>query len=795
MTTEIVQWDFFLAYSSADKPIAESIYNLLSQHCKVFLDYHCLLLGDEWDQEIAYAQRQSRVTIVLISDNTNNAYYAREEIAAAVNMARLDREAHRVVPVFLDTPRFDANKVPYGLRLKHGLFLSSSGGVPGIVNRLVDLLNQINRLTKYTKTKPTDGTVTSVFKECFFNFNKAGKWIKNAQLDEHFLERAGSSYSKQLEQRYDLMRIFGMNRPVPLRSIYTRVNILEKITSRQRESVEDLQKYFDRDRRGFGIRRETRTGTEIVNKLSKIIVLGKPGSGKTTFLKYTALQASDGKLEKKLVPIYISLKNFSDSNKPLLNYLVEQFAICKFPDAFSFIKSMLEDGRCLILFDGLDEVTKSREDDTIRQISEFADSYRRNQIILSCRIAAYNYWFHDFTDVEVADFNEDQIRSFIVNWFGDDTLKGDLCWAELMRQPPIKELATIPLLLTLLCLAFDETISFPSNKAELYEEALDALLKKWDTSRSIKREEVYKNLSLRRKESMFSRIAVVTFENDQYFIQQRTPKKYIADFITHLPEINQQDLDVDSEAILKAIEAHHGIFVERARNIYSFSHLTFQEYFTAKYIVDNARDGTLKRLVEQHLMKEKWREVFTLTGGMLESADDFVLQINRKINSLVDQHLGAFLYNIHSNSKLLSLIPEFFKTLTKKEIPPACVRAFAIFLTLELTRMFDFNRKRTRSLFSSVTSSREAAHNLALSFQFTRSFPFGTARLTELSHLAYDADIDINFDYDFTHNIDRALKLMAKLNMYIKANFLLVTCLQSDSYVSTKTRQSIMEGL
>ena len=57
---------------------------------------------------------------------------------------------------------------------------------------------------------------------------------------------------------------------------------------------------------------------------------------------------------------------------------------------------------------------------------------------------------------------------------------------------------------------------------------------------------------------------------------------------------------------MKSIEAQHGLLVERAKGIYSFSHLTFQEYFTAQKIVNDQR---LPDLVE-HITEKRWREVF-----------------------------------------------------------------------------------------------------------------------------------------------------------------------------------------
>jgi predicted NACHT family NTPase len=83
--------------------------------------------------------------------------------------------------------------------------------------------------------------------------------------------------------------------------------------------------------------------------------------------------------------------------------------------------------------------------------------------------------------------------------------------------------------------------------------------------------------------------------------------------------------------VLKAIEAQHGIFVERARGIYSFSHLTFQEYFTAKYIVENAGKRSLERLVSSYLFKPHWREVILNTAGIVQEADHLLKLIIAKV--------------------------------------------------------------------------------------------------------------------------------------------------------------------
>ena len=98
---------------------------------------------------------------------------------------------------------------------------------------------------------------------------------------------------------------------------------------------------------------------------------------------------------------------------------------------------------------------------------------------------------------------------------------------------------------------------------------------------------------------------------------------------------------MDSEAVLKSIEAQHGLFVERAKSIYSFSHLTFQEYFAAREIVANSAYKNLVR----HLTEKRWREVFLLTTSMMRNADELLRLMKQKADEIVetDEKLQRFL--------------------------------------------------------------------------------------------------------------------------------------------------------
>ena len=82
---------FFIAYAAPDAAVAERLYCLLAMESTVFLDRRSLRLGDDWDRELVAAQRRAEITVVLVSDHTEEGFYQREEIATAIDIAQQDR--------------------------------------------------------------------------------------------------------------------------------------------------------------------------------------------------------------------------------------------------------------------------------------------------------------------------------------------------------------------------------------------------------------------------------------------------------------------------------------------------------------------------------------------------------------------------------------------------------------------------------------------------------------------------------------------------------------------------------
>jgi len=304
-------------------------------------------------------------------------------------------------------------------------------------------------------------------------------------------------------------------------------------------------------------------------------------------------------------------------------------------------------------------------------------------------------------------------------------------------------------------------------------------------------------------------------------------------------------LHLDGESLLKSIEAQHGLLVERARGIYSFSHLTFQEYFTSRYIADPTLplQPALKKLAT-HITEKRYREVFRLTVGMLPQADDLLRYMKHQVDRGLAQDL-----------QLQAFLAWVWKKAHSTNTPYKNVAVRAYYLSLELVRVLGLVRARALKLACDLdtdlsrTLSCILSCNRDIDIDITLDFAFELVR---------DLDIDLNLDLSFALDqaliaekiagCDPKLKLKiqelkaqlpncenpeafrqwllnhgqswvnplrtvmiehrnighdwqftdeqkAKLQQYYDANKLLVDCLNSDCYVTKATRQYIEDTL
>ncbi len=518
------------------------------------------------------------------------------------------------------------------------------------------------------------------------------------------VQKLRSAHYEKIQAQCGTLHLLDIARPIAINDIYIDVNVLEEITSKRWLEISDLQKldtnkfnYCDFSKPCS----EKMMGLEIVKKYSHLMVLGKTGSGKTTFLQSIAINCNQGIFQPDYLPIFISLKDFAEdirdrNQTSLLIYLSEYFI--NFGISEQELVKVFAHGRALVLLDGLDEVTKEYSGKVIQKIRIFIEKFYKNQTIITARIAAQYYQFQGFTEVEIADFTKTKIARFAEKWFlavaKNSAAQAEKLANKLMRKLEltenlsILELAATPIFLNLICLAFNSLENFPTNRCEFYKQALDLLLVRWDEAKGVTRDQIYRDFSSLHKIKLLSRVAAIIFTQENDFQSESTMWQIIADYLVNLPNATTdvETLELESTAVLRAIEVQHGLLTERARGIYTFSHSIFQEYLTVREVITN--NQLLKEFVN-HLNEHRWRNIYLLSVGMLKPVDSLLQLMKEKIDNLAvtNARLGNFLEwvvqksaTVNTSYHAASVRAFYFTIALPPEYPLACNQELAMSL-------------------------------------------------------------------------------------------------------------------
>ena len=451
-------------------------------------------------------------------------------------------------------------------------------------------------------------------------------------------KNASHDYSNHYKNRHGqiIVTCVGMEPARSLDNVYVAVQFLDKRRAATYGSTEDIENAF-REREGshsVSTSDDRHKGMRTANDEQYLMVLGGPGVGKSTFLRKVGLEAlkgEDGNFEHTCTPVFLELKRFTEDQINIESWITEEFKVCGYPYPEQMTKATLKSGELLILFDGLDEVPTPNVNNVFNKIRDFVDQYSKNRFIVSCRPAAYTGGFTGFAVVEVAEFDDTQIQAYINNWFafGSNRKKetAQQCWEALdaPEHQAIRALAQNPLSLTLLCTTYESSQSFPSNRTILYERILNIFLKKWTAEKHVHRAPpVSPYLDILTVKEILSEIAVKNLKADRVLFSEN-------ELINQIQEFFQRNTNIpttfDASKILDTILVDPGLFVERANGVYSFLHLTFQEYLTANYFVSTQ---SIQQLVAEHLHKDRWREVFLFAAELLPEADSLLITMEAK---------------------------------------------------------------------------------------------------------------------------------------------------------------------
>ncbi len=369
----------------------------------------------------------------------------------------------------------------------------------------------------------------------------------------------------------------------------------------------------------------------------RMVVLGDPGAGKTTMLRYLALQMDlDAAAQLSYLPVYVELGRFVESGMDdLLNFAAADWdRRYGFPNALPYIEQQLHEGKSALLLDGLDEVLVGATPDEAQkayklvadEINRLDTRFSKAPIAVTCRKAGWRGGLKGFQTLEVLDFSWEQIQQLVNNWFKSNPAKAKGLRQALALNLRMQTLAANPLILSLIAIVYEEQLELPERRAELYNRCVEVLLREWDSHRGIKR---FSQFTADRKRDLLKEVAWHFHIDGRRYFAEAELLHLVAGF---LPTIDIPPSE--SKAILEEIAAQYGLLKVQAHGWYGFLHLTFQEYLAA--LAANEKGATGLQEVVAHRSDSWWEEVILLLAGRMHDATPLLLGL---LGHSIDQPL------------------------------------------------------------------------------------------------------------------------------------------------------------
>jgi formylglycine-generating enzyme required for sulfatase activity len=405
------------------------------------------------------------------------------------------------------------------------------------------------------------------------------------------------------------------------------------------------------------LREETRkmTALEALIFNRRIVLLGDPGGGKSTFVRFItyclamhSLDPRAGWLERlsgwnaeeaEILPVVLILRDYAASLPKELPAKAEAAHLCGFLKArldaqhlaFAFgpIEEALENGNALVMLDGLDEVTMVEQRVFIRDaVQAFMERFPGNRYLITCRFLSYlppikgkpDFRLTKVAEFRLAPFDDKKIDAFIECWYYEMGLPEKIEKLKVaVRQTDIQVLASNPMLLTVMAMVHVFSGELPNERVKLFEEVIDLLLFRWEAQKPGGGED---------KQNLKTLLREAGRNEDDL-------KRVISElaFQAHARTGRQKDklADISFESLLKGLaglvgsydqaqrvidimQERAGLLLEREPGVFTFPHRTFQEYMAGTYLVQK-RENFIPNALELTDEGDAWQQVILLAAG------------------------------------------------------------------------------------------------------------------------------------------------------------------------------------
>ena len=401
---------------------------------------------------------------------------------------------------------------------------------------------------------------------------------------------------------------------------------------------------------------------EAAEKHQKLVLLGDPGSGKSTFVRQLIVQECTRELDQKrpgLLPVFIALRDLApslrtislagskkESRRVLAEHLLNQACAeakgLGVPECTDHMRHAFVDGSVLLVLDGMDEVPlidRARVRDCVRAAFQ---TYNFKKAIVTCRIRSYggDALLEEFDSYELQPFTTDQIAAFVKAWYvAQQVLKrieaqkiegriADLSAAA--TNEPLLELAENPMLLTTMTIVHQEETRLPNERVVLYNKAVEILLRRWQEQRGGLPEVLADFLKSDDKvRPVVERLAFAAHSRKEDTAMADLSRDEALAILEEDEFFGDSGLAIE---FLDYVDQKSGLLVGRGGKgsrpaLYSFPHRTFQEYLAGCYLVGRR---TPKKLIGEKAEEGEYWSVAVQLGA------EELLYNRRSLNQLLD---------------------------------------------------------------------------------------------------------------------------------------------------------------
>lgn len=355
-----------------------------------------------------------------------------------------------------------------------------------------------------------------------------------------------------------------------------------------------------------------------------IFITGAGGLGKSMMMRHLLINTIDNYETFKLIPVFIPLKDFDDTSGKLFEYIYSKIVDFGGEITKEDFNSALLAGRCLLLFDGLDEIGTNNVGFFERELGSFTDKYSENCYVISSRPYQSFVSFERFCVLRLLPFRIDQALHLIDNLDfrpDDPSIKAkfrDELSKRLYRTH--RAFTENPLLLTIMLMTFEMFAEVPSQMHIFYREAFNALSRTHDANKGAYKRELKSKLSVDAFADVFAEICFRTYWDEKFEFSMPEFESYYKRLTTpYAKSVSAEDFmhDLCYSLCLMYLESGK----------YYFTHRSFQEYFSAVFL-SKQKDSVISRLgafFEKRERRMRGDQTFFMLNDLIpDKVDEFI---------------------------------------------------------------------------------------------------------------------------------------------------------------------------